>query len=115
MQEVMKESVKLVNRTTQTLLLKELVRRKIPLKDVSSIEMKQRWNGRGKKDVQMIDFLMRRKLRSAVWSAQRGYQGSGYCRGSLVRSPDCCTAGNHPGIAPATFHLSQGYQRGYSR
>ena len=66
MQEVMKESVKLVNRTTQTLLLKELVRRKIPLKDVSSIEMKQRWNGRGKKDVQMIDFLMRRKLRSAV-------------------------------------------------
>ena len=45
---VMKESVKLVNRTTQTLLLKELVRKKIPLKDVSSIERDQRWNGRGR-------------------------------------------------------------------
>jgi len=39
-------------------------------------------------------------IAGCLWSARRGYQGSGYCRGSLVRSPGCCTAGNHPGIAP---------------
>ena len=66
MLEVIKENVKLVNRTTQTKLLRELLKRRIPLKDVSSIEMKQRWNGRGKKDLQMIQFLMGRKLRSAL-------------------------------------------------
>ena len=32
MQEVIKENVKLVNRTTQTILLNELVKKKIPLK-----------------------------------------------------------------------------------
>ena len=66
MQEVIKENMKLVNRRTQTMLLKELIRKKIPLKDVSSVELKQRWNGRGRKDSMMIEFLMRRKLRSAL-------------------------------------------------
>ena len=65
MQEVIRENVKLVNRTTQTILLKELVKKKIPLKDVSSIEEKQRWNGRGKMDLKLIEFLMRKKLRSS--------------------------------------------------
>ena len=66
MQEVIKENVKLTNRTTQMMLLKELVRRRVPTKDVISVEKNQRWNGRGKKDVQMIDFLMKRKVKSAV-------------------------------------------------
>ena len=66
MQEVIKENVKLTNRTTQMMLLKELVRRRVPTKDVISIERNQRWNGRGKKDVQLIDFLMKRKVKSAV-------------------------------------------------
>ena len=66
MQEVIKENVKLTNRTTQMMLLKELVRRRMPTKDVMSIERNQRWNGRGRKDVQMIDFLMKRKVKSAV-------------------------------------------------
>ena len=66
MKEGVKENMKLVNRRTQTMLLQELVRKKIPLKDVSSVEAKQRWNGRGKKDSQMIEFLMRRKLRSVL-------------------------------------------------
>ena len=65
MLEVIKENVKLVNRTTQTMLLRELVRKKIPLKDVTSIEIRQRWNGRGKKDLRLIEFLMSKKLRSA--------------------------------------------------
>ena len=43
-----------------------------------------------------------------LWSARRGYQGSGYCRGSLVRSPGCCTAGNHPGIGPANLICHRG-------
>ena len=71
MKESMKESVKLVSRRTQTMLLKELLRRKIPLKDVSNIEAKQRWNGRAKKDLQLIEFLMRRKLRSALQEERR--------------------------------------------
>ena len=66
MKEVIEENVKLVNRRTQTMLLEDLVRRKIPLKDVISIEEHQRWQGRGRKDVQLIDFLMRKKLRSAI-------------------------------------------------
>ena len=66
MQEVIKENVKLTNRMTQMMLLKELVRRRVPTKDVISIERNQRWNGRGPKDIQMIDFLMKRKMRSAM-------------------------------------------------
>ena len=65
MLEVIKENVKLANRTTQTILLKELIIKKIPLKDVTSIEVKQRWNGKGKKDVKLIEFLMKKKLRSS--------------------------------------------------
>ena len=65
MLEVIKENVKLVNCTTQTWLLSELVKKKIPLKDVISIEVKQRWNKRGKKDVKLIEFLMMKKLRSS--------------------------------------------------
>ena len=48
------------------MLLKELTKKKIPLKDVKSIEVKQRWNGRGKKDRMLIDFLMKKKRRSAI-------------------------------------------------
>ena len=44
MQEVIKENVKLTNRTTQMMLLKELVRRRVPTKDVISVEKNQRWN-----------------------------------------------------------------------
>ena len=66
MTEVLKENMKLVNRVTQTMLLKELTRKKIPLKDVKSIEVKQRWNGRGKKDRALIAFLMKKKRRSAI-------------------------------------------------
>ena len=66
MKEVIKENVKLANRTTQAMLLRELVRRRIPTKDVISIEARQRWNGRGRQDVKMIEFLMKRKLRSAA-------------------------------------------------
>jgi hypothetical protein len=65
MLEVIKDNVKLVNRTTQTGLLSELVKKKIPLKDVTSIEVKQRWNKRGKKDIKLIEFLMMKKLRSS--------------------------------------------------
>ena len=65
MSKVIKENVKLVNRVTQTHLINELVKRKIPLKDVASIELKQRWNGKGEKDMQMIMFLMKKKLKSA--------------------------------------------------
>ena len=61
MTEVLKENMKLVNRVTQTMLLKELTKKRIPLKDVKSIEVKQRWNGRGKKDRTLIDFLMKKK------------------------------------------------------
>ena len=71
MQEVIKENVKLVNRTTQTLLLVELTRKKIPLKDVRSIEIKQRWNRRSRKDLSLIDFLMRKKLRSSKEEERR--------------------------------------------
>ena len=63
--EVIKENMKLVNRTTQTLLLKELCRRKIPLKDVTSIEIQQRWNGRGMQDKKLIELLIKKKLKSA--------------------------------------------------
>ena len=66
MTEVLKENMKLVNRVTQTMLLKELTRKKIPLKDVKSIEVKQRWNGRGKKDRTLIEFLMKKKRMSAM-------------------------------------------------
>ena len=66
MTEVLKENMKLVKRVTQTMLLKELTRRRIPLKDVSSIEVKQRWQGRGKKDWALIDFLMKKKRKSAI-------------------------------------------------
>ena len=38
MQEVIKENVKLTNRMTQMMLLKELVRRRVPTKDVISIQ-----------------------------------------------------------------------------
>ena len=71
MKEVIEENVKLVNRRTQTMLLEDLVRRKIPLKDVISIEEHQRWQGRGRKDVQLIDFLMRKKLRSAIMEEKK--------------------------------------------
>ena len=70
-EEVIKENVKLVNRTTQTMLLRELVRKKIPLKDVISIEAKLRWNGRGKKAVELMQFLMKRKLKSALTEERR--------------------------------------------
>ena len=66
MTEVLKENMKWVKRVTQTMLLKELTRRRIPLKDVSSIEVKQRWQGRGKKDWALIDFLMKKKRKSAI-------------------------------------------------
>ena len=66
MTEVLKENMKLVKRVTQTMLLKELTRRRIPLKDVSSIEVKQRWQGRGKKDWALIEFLMKKKRKSAI-------------------------------------------------
>ena len=66
MKEVIKENVKLVNRSTQTMLLRELVRKKIPLKDVMSIEAKLRWNGRGPMDLELMQFLMKRKLKSAL-------------------------------------------------
>ena len=66
MKEVIKGNVKLANRTTQAMLLRELVRRRIPTKDVISIEARQRWNGRGRQDVKMIEFLMKRKLKSAA-------------------------------------------------
>ena len=65
MSEVIKDNVKLVSRTTQKLLLLELVRKKIPLKDVRNIEIKQRWNKKSRKDLSLIEFLMRKKLRSA--------------------------------------------------
>ena len=45
--------------------MKELTKKKIPLKDVKSLKVKQRWNGRGKKDRTLIDFLMKKK-RSAI-------------------------------------------------
>ena len=48
------------------MLLKELTKKKIPLKDVKSLKVKQRWNGRGKKDRTLIDFLMKKKRRSAI-------------------------------------------------
>ena len=61
--KVIKDNVKLVNWTMQTLLLKEWIKRNIPLKDVTSIELKQMWNGKGGKDLKLIQFLMKRKLR----------------------------------------------------
>ena len=73
LKEVIEENVKLVNRRTQTMLLEDLVRRKIPLKDVISIEEHQRWQGRGRKDVQLIDFLMKKKLRSAILEEKKLY------------------------------------------
>ena len=71
MKEVIKENVKLVNRSTQTMLLRELVRKKIPLKDVMSIEAKLRWNGRGPMDLELMQFLMKRKLKSALIKERR--------------------------------------------
>ena len=40
MKEVIKENVKLVCRTTQSMLLRELSSKRLPLKDVRSIEIK---------------------------------------------------------------------------
>ena len=88
MQAVLKENLKLVNRVTQSMLLTELTRRRIPLKDVRSIEIKQRWQGRDKKDKALIDFLMKRKKKSAIheekvqrrqyWKAKKElYEGAG--------------------------------------
>ena len=76
MSEVIKENVKLVNRTTQTMLLSKLLRKKIPLKDVRSIELRQRWSRQSKKDLGLIEFLMRKKFRSSQkeeWSQRNRY------------------------------------------
>ena len=56
MKEVIKENVKLANRTTQAMLLRELVRRRIPTKDVTSIEERQRWNNRGRQAAFMTSY-----------------------------------------------------------
>ena len=84
MQAVLKENLKLVNRVTQSMLLTELTRRRIPLKDVRSIEIKQRWQGREKKDKALIDFLMKRKKK--VPSTRRRCRG-----GSTGRPRRSCT------------------------
>ena len=66
MLEVIKENVKLATRVKQTRLIRELVAKNIPFKDVISIERNQRWGNRGKEDAELIDILMAKKLKSAI-------------------------------------------------
>ena len=74
--------MKLAMRVKHTRLLRELNFNqkilKIPLKDVISIEKNQWWDNRGKKDLDLMDILMAKKLKSAVkeeCSQRKAYGG----------------------------------------
>ena len=68
MMEVIKENVKLTERVTQKHLLQKLLREKLGLNDVLSIEYKQRSQRKINKerDYGMIEFHMKRKLKDAT-------------------------------------------------
>ena len=89
--------MKLAMRVKHTRLLRELNFNqkilKIPLKDVISIEKNQWWDNRGKKDLDLMDILMAKKLKSAVKEECSQRKAYGVVKDQLYGGP---TARNLP-------------------